>query len=190
MITKHNATAGYGWKLAMGIGLVGATAVLLAAIAFADRASIPMTAASIHLPAGIRTLVANLANAVGFGEVVTPMHSSPLGIDLPQGADVRTLPHGLTDYIRSSSSTPVAHTQSSLLGIDLPQGADVRTLPRGLTDYVRPQPAERADVTLGIALPYGADIHELPAGLRDYIRADARPAPAAAASAVLGIDLP
>jgi len=100
MITKHNATTRYGWKMAMGIGLVGATAVLIAAIAFADRAGTPMAAARLPLPASIRTFVADLTNALGFGEVVTPMQSSPLGIDAPQGVDVRTLPTGLTDYIR------------------------------------------------------------------------------------------
>jgi hypothetical protein len=174
MITKHNATTGYGWKMAIGIGLVGVTTVLIAAITFADRASMPVAAASLRLPANIRTLVANLTNALGFGEVVTPMQSWPLGIDLPQGADVRTLPRGLTDYVRPSSITPVARSQSAALGIDLPQGADVRTLPRGLTDYVHPSsitPVVHApSAQLGIDLPYGADVRTLPRGLSDYIR--------------------
>jgi len=100
MITKQNATTGFGWKMAMGLGLVGVTAILIAAIMFADRAATPLAAASLRLPAGIRTIVADLTNALGFGEVVTPMQSPPLGIDLPQGADVRTLPSGLSDYIR------------------------------------------------------------------------------------------
>jgi hypothetical protein len=120
---------------------------------------------------------------------VQPMQQHPLGIDLPQGADVAQLPRGLTDYVRSNSAQSVRF-QATALGITLPAGTNLRELPRGMTDYVRPQPAAQVDMTLGIALPYGADIYELPAGLRDYIRADARPAPAAAASAVLGIDLP
>jgi hypothetical protein len=176
MITKHNATTGYGWKMALGIGLVGATAVLIAAIAFADRASTPMAAASLHLPASIRTIVADLTNALGFSEVVTPMQSSPLGIDLPHGADVRTLPRGLSDYIRPGSSTPVVHAPSAQLGIDLPYGADVRTLPRGLSDYVRPQHAEpsvaAASAVLGITMPTGAQYTDLPRGVTDYLRAN------------------
>ena len=112
MITKHNTTTGYGWKMAVGIGLVGVTAVLIAVIMFADRAGTPVAATSLRLPASIRTLVADLTNALGFGEVVIPMHSSPLGIDLPLGADVRTLPRGLTDYIRPSTVTPVVRAQS------------------------------------------------------------------------------
>ena len=100
MITKHNTTTGYGWKMAMSIGLVGVTAVLIAVIMFADRAGTPVAAASLRLPASIRTLVTDLANALGFGEVVTPMQSAPLGIDAPQGVDLRDLPTGLTDYVR------------------------------------------------------------------------------------------
>jgi hypothetical protein len=190
MITKRNTTTGYGWKLTMGIGLVGVTAVLIAAIMFVERAGISMTATSLALPANIRTLVANLGGALGFGEMITPMQSAPLGIDLPRGADVHTLPHGLTDYIRPSTNAQAVRFQAISLGIELPAGTNLRELPQGLTDYVRPQPAELVDVILGIALPYGTDTQELPAGLRDYIRADARPAPAAVASAVLGIDLP
>jgi hypothetical protein len=83
MITKNSATAGYAWKMAMGIGLVGVTAVLLAAIAFADRAGTPMAAASLRLPAGIRAIVADLSSALGFGEAVMHMQASPLGIDAP-----------------------------------------------------------------------------------------------------------
>jgi len=194
MITKHNATTRYGWKMAMGIGLVGATAVLIAAIMFADRAGTPVAAASLRLPASIRTLVADLANALGFGEVVTPMRSSPLGIDLPYGADVRDLPRGLTDYIRPGSVTPVVHTQSSQLGIDLPYGADVRTLPRGLTDYIRPGSvtpvARMQSAPLGIDLPYGADVRTLPRGLSDYIHPQHAETTVAASSAVLGITMP
>ena len=137
MITKHNTTTGYGWKMAVGIGLVGVTAVLIAVIMFADRASTPVAAASLRLPAIIRTLVADLDNALGFGEVVIPMQSSPLGIDAPQGVDLRDLSTGLTDYIRPGSVTPVVHSQSAPLGIDAPQGVDLRDLPTGLTDYVR-----------------------------------------------------
>jgi len=174
MITKHNTTTGYGWKMAVGIGLVGVTAVLIAVIMFADRAGTPMAAASLRLPASIRTLVADLANALGFGEVVTPMQSSPLGIDAPQGVDLRDLPTGLTDYIRPSSITPVVHTQSAPLGIDLPHGADVRTLPRGLSDYIRPStitPVVHAQsYQLGIDAPQGVDLHDLPTGLTDYVR--------------------
>ena len=174
MITKHNATTGHGWKMAIGIGLVGATAVLIAAIAFADRASTPMTAASLHLPAGIRTLVADLTSALGFGEVVMPMQSAPLGIDAPQGVDLRDLPRGLTDYIRPGSVTPIASMQSAPLGIDLPYGAEVRTLPRGLSDYIRPQHAEpsvaAASAVLGITMPTGAQYTDLPRGVTDYLR--------------------
>jgi hypothetical protein len=174
MITKHNATTGYGWKMAIGIGLVGVTTVLIAAITFADRASMPVAAASLRLPANIRTLVANLTNALGFGEVVTPMQSWPLGIDLPQGADVRTLPRGISDYIRPGSVMPIARTQSAPLGIDAPQGVNLRDLPAGLTDYIRPgsiTPMVHApSAQLGIDLPYGADIRTLPRGLSDYIR--------------------
>src|SRR6266540_3627803 len=175
MITKHNATTRYGWKMAMGIGLVGATAVLIAAIVFADRAGTPVAAASLRLPAGIRTLVADLSNALGFGEAGTPMQSSPLGIDLPHGADVRDLPRGLTDYIRPGSVTPVARVQSTPLGIDLPYGADVRTLPRGLSDYIHPQHAETtvaaSSAVLGITMPTGARYSDLPRGVTDYLRA-------------------
>jgi hypothetical protein len=174
MITKHNTTTGYGWKMAVGIGLVGVTAVLIAAIMFADRAGTPVAAASLRLPTSIRTLVADLANALGFGEVVTPMQSSPLGIDLPLGADVRALPRGLSDYIHPSSVTPPVAAQSSQLGIELPLGADVRTLPRGLSDYIRPSsitPVARTHpAPLGIDLPQGANVHDLPTGLTDYVR--------------------
>src|SRR4051812_12300250 len=117
-------------EIAIGIGLMGVTAVLIATLLFADRTSTTMPATSLHLPANIRTLVADLASALGLGEVVTPMQSSPLGIDAPQGVDVRDLPRGLTDYIRPGSITPVAHMQSAPLGIDAPQGVDVRDLPR------------------------------------------------------------
>jgi hypothetical protein len=137
MITKHSATTGYGWKMAIGVGLVGVTAVLIAVIMFADRASTPVATASLRLPAGIGTLVADLASALGFGEGVTPMQSSPLGIDAPQGVSLRDFPAGFTDYIRPSSITPVARTQSASLGIEAPQGVDLRNLPTGLTDYVR-----------------------------------------------------
>ena len=173
MITKHSATTGYGWKMAVGLGLVGVTAVLIAAIAFADRAGTPVAAASLRLPVSIRTLVTDLSHALGFGEVVTPMQSSPLGIDAPQGVDVRTLPRGLTDYIRPGS-TPVVPTQSSQLGIDLPQGADVRTLPRGLSDYIRPSssmPVVRTQsASLGINAPQDVNLRDLPTGLTDYMR--------------------
>ncbi len=174
MITKHNATMGYGWKMIISISLLSLTAVLIAMIMFADRAGTPVAAASRRLPESVRTLVADLANALGFGKVVTPMYSWPLGIDAPQGVDVRDLPRGLSDYIRPGSITPVVHTQSSPLGIDLPQGADVRTLPRGLSDYIRPDsgtPAAKAQSSqLGIDLPHGADVRTLPRGLSDYIR--------------------
>jgi hypothetical protein len=137
MITKHNTTTGYGWKMAMGIGLVGVTAVLVAAMALAGRAGTPVTAASLPLPASIRTLAANLAGTFGFSKSVTPMQSTQLGIDLPRSADVRTLPRGLADYIRPNSSAPAVQNHPAQLGIDLPRGADVRTLPRGLSDYIR-----------------------------------------------------
>src|SRR5687767_443286 len=101
MITKNNATTGYGWKMASGIGLVGVTAVLIAVMMFANRAGAPATAMSLQLPASIRTFAADLANTLGFGETFSPMQSVQLGIDLPRGADVRTLPRGLADYIRS-----------------------------------------------------------------------------------------
>src|SRR4051812_11240917 len=112
MITKHNATVGYAWKMAIGIGLVGATAVLIAAIALAGRPGTPVAAASLPLPASIHTIVADLTNALGLGESVTPMVSTPLGIDLPRGADMHTMPRGLSDYIRPGSVAPVLQSQS------------------------------------------------------------------------------
>jgi hypothetical protein len=167
MITKHSTTTSYGWKMAIGIGLVGATAVLIAAIVFADRAGTPVAAASLRLPAGIRTFVADLTNALGFGEVVIPMQSPPLGIDLPQGVDLRDLPRGLTDYIRPGSVTPAVQTQSFQLGIDLPHG---------LTDYLRPQHAEpsvaASSAILDITMPTGAQYTDLPRGVTDYLRAN------------------
>ncbi len=176
MITKHSATTGYGWKMMIGVGLVGVTAVLIAGIMFADRAGPPLTAASLRLPVGIRTLVADLANALGFGKVVTRMQSSPLGIDAPQGVDLRNLPTGLTDYIRPGSVTPVVRTHPAPLGIDAPQGVDLRALPTGLTDYIRPgsvTPAVDAQSSLlGIDAPQGVDLRALPRGLTDYIRHD------------------
>ncbi len=137
MITKHNTTTGYGWKMAIGMGLVGVTALLIAAIMFGDRTGTPVAAASLRLPESVHTLVADLASALGFGEAVIPMQSAPLGIDAPQGVDLHALPRGLTDYIRPSSITPVAGMQSAPLGIDAPQGVDLHDLPRGLTDYIR-----------------------------------------------------
>ena len=100
MITKHNTTTAYGWKMAMGIGLVGLSVVLITAILFAARADTSVTAAGLALPTTIRTLMADLSNTLGFGERVMPMQSAALGIDLPRGADVRSLPRGLSDYIR------------------------------------------------------------------------------------------
>jgi hypothetical protein len=174
MITKHNTTTGYGWKMAIGIGLVGVTAVLIAAIMFADRAGTPVAAASLPLPASMRTLVADLANALGFGEVVIPMQSSPLGIDAPQGVDLHDLPTGLTDYVRPGSVTPVVQNQSYQLGVDAPQGVDLRDLPTGLTDYVRPgsvTPVVHAQsAPFGIDAPQGVDLRDLPTGLTDYVR--------------------
>jgi hypothetical protein len=137
MMTKHNTTTGYGWKMAMDIGLLGVTAILIAAIAFADRAGTPVSAARLALPAGIRAIVVDLSNTLGFDEAIMPMQASPMGIDAPQGVDKRDLPRGLSDYIRPDSGAPVIHAPSSQLGIDLPYGADARDLPRGLSDYVR-----------------------------------------------------
>jgi hypothetical protein len=174
MITKHNTTTGYAWKMAMGIGLLGVTVVLIAAILFVARAGTPVAATGLALPASIRTLVVDLASTLGFGKGVTPMKSAPLGIDLPRGADIRTLPRGLTDYIRPGSAAPVVQTQPAQLGIDLPRGADVLTLPRGLSDYIRPgsvtSAAQSQPAQLGIDMPRGADVRTLPRGLSDYIR--------------------
>jgi hypothetical protein len=118
------------------------------------------------------------------------MEQHPLGIDLPQGADVAQLPRGLTDYIRPSNTAQSVRFQATSLGITLPAGTNLRELPRGLTDYVRPQPAALVDVTLGIALPPGANIHELPAGLSDYIRPGSVTPVVYTQSSQLGIDLP
>jgi hypothetical protein len=174
MITKHNTSTGYGWKMSLGIGLIGITAVVIAAILFTSRAGTSVAAAGLSLPASIRSFVADLASTLGYGETFTAMQSSPLGIDLPRGADVRTLPRGLSDYIRPGSGTPAVQSQPAQLGIDLPHGADVRTLPRGLSDYIRPNSSTPAvqsqSAQLGIDLPRGADVRTLPRGLSDYIR--------------------
>ena len=104
-----------------------------------------------------------------------PMEQHPLGIDLPQGADVAQLPRGLTDYIRPGNSAQMVRFQATALGINLPAGANLRELPTGLTDYVRPQPAALAgaapSAALGITLPGGTQYTDLPPGMTGYLRA-------------------
>jgi hypothetical protein len=63
------------------------------------------------------------------------MEQHSQGVDLPRGADVREMPRGLTDYLRSDSRSSTVSMQSHQLGIDLPPGANVLDLPRGMADY-------------------------------------------------------
>jgi hypothetical protein len=176
MITKHTTTAGSWQRMAIGVGLVGVSALLIVAAWLANRADAPMASSSVGLPDGVRTFVVELVDSIGLGRI-TPaarMQSVPLGIDLPYGADMRELPTGLTDYLRPGSGVAVIHMQSVPLGIDLPYGADMRELPTGLTDYLRPQPAEQPvgapSAVLGISMPTGAQYNDLPHGVTDYLR--------------------
>jgi len=121
------------------------------------------------------------------------MRSYPLGIDLPQGADIRELPAGLTDYIRPDSKASAVRMQShpAPIGRDVPiqhtwSAYDGQARPARVTA----SPAHMRSYPLGIDLPQGADIRELPTGLTDYIRPDSKASAVPMRSYPLGIDPP
>src|SRR5690242_16309859 len=64
------------------------------------------------------------------------MQQSPLGINLPHGADIRELPAGITDYLRAGERPVTMAMEQHPLGITLPHGAAAHDLPWGLTDYL------------------------------------------------------
>jgi hypothetical protein len=154
---------------------------------------------------GIITLsAAVVASGLGWQGVSAPQAApaasivvaqpAELGIDLPSGADIRDLPRGIADYIRSGEWLGREAMEQHPLEINLPRGADVRTLPAGLRDYLRPDSRSSTEGmqshALGIDLPQGADMHELPTGLTDYIRPHTTERPLAASSSVLGTTMP
>ena len=171
MITKQSTTAGYWRWLAVGIGLVSASALLIVAMLLADGAG--ATSAAF----GLRTRLADVLSALGLSgsSPVAHMYSAPLGIEMPHGAGPQDLPAGLREYVYPASLTRAASTPPYQLGINLPHGADMRTLPAGLADYIRPQDAARTlaapSTVLGITLPSGARRSDLPPGVTDYLRA-------------------
>jgi hypothetical protein len=185
MITKHTTQAqgtqqsagplGWGRRMVVGIGVV-ASALLITLALFASQASWLVATGGLSLLGDVRALVAQLAETLGLSDTSSPMamHSYPLGIDLPLGANVGELPAGVSDYLRPDSRSASSRTQPSQLGIDLPQGADARQLPQGLTDYIRRQQNESRiaapTAVLGITLPSGTQYTDLPAGMRDYLR--------------------
>jgi len=69
--------------------------------------------------------------------VIIAMEQHPLGIDLPRGADVGTMPRRLTDYLRPQTEKPLVAAPSTILGITMPTGKQYSYLPRGVTDYLR-----------------------------------------------------
>ena len=175
MITKQSTMAGYWRWLAVGIGLVSASALLIVAMLLADGAG--ATSAAFSLPAGLRARLADVVSALGLSgsSPVAHTHSAPLGIEMPHGAGPQDLPAGLREYVYPASLARAASTPPYQLGINLPHGADMRTLPAGLADYIRPQDAARTvaapSTVLGITLPSGARRSDLPPGVTDYLRA-------------------
>lgn len=168
MTNTRRAIGAHGWGMGLSI-------LLLAAALTAYRYTVPLAGSAV---------------------VVGASQAAPLGIDAPQGVNLRDLPTGLTDYLRPRGAEQPNQTSSAALGITLPYGANVHDLPFGITDYIRTgtQLASAAAVSsvLGIDLPTGTTRAGLPSGLTDYLRpAHAAPrTPAPAVSSVLGITLP
>lgn len=134
----------------------------------------------------LRSMVATAVGLVGvvglgaalLGRTPTPavavpapsaLIATPLGVELPAGANRANLPNGYADYIRPAPAE-VSSTNPAL-GIELPAGANRTSLPSGMTDYLRPETMVAVtNAALGIELPTGANRANLPNGVTDYLR--------------------